>query len=1501
MQFESASSGSNGGANKEEEQEKFLLFFAPSSSGNVSTVALNVNDAKEKEIATKLSSVCAEEQSGSSAILPVDCAPKSSLSSIARSLESKRVEDEMGKRLDAEMEESARRTLERLLSPRRGDFDNVETKKDKIEKMLSIASARSVNVNVMPSRSDGGGFTVEEEDDEEGSGKTNAARRDDSYTFFGGDASSSRSDFVRGSITNAPHLPGGMHELALKTEKLRVERRRRAHRFWLEEYIGSLGEAEDGGTIFRGCAPPGFERSVITGRERQATDTIDAFDDEEGGVHVGEIAAAAMERDQEMKRKAENAAKRLGMLTFEDVLENDWMEYTKEEEEDEEEEQDHEEEEEEGKEDGSEDLDEEEGYDDPIENLLREHDQQSTSVATQLAKDVKEEMKKIEKWAITTPVPDVDAFFRSTVGDSPAKTFSFELDAFQKEAISRIERDECVFVAAHTSAGKTVVAEYAFALAQKRCARAIYTSPIKTISNQKFRDFTDAGFDVGLLTGDVSVKPESSCLIMTTEILRSMLYRGADIIKDVEWVVFDEVHYVNDRERGVVWEEVIIMLPKHVGIVMLSATVPNVREFAGWVGKTKRKKVFVMGTKKRPVPLEHELYFGGDDPDKDFHLVGEKEQFLPLGYQKALKAKERKDMGVKAALLKDQGLNKQEVKKPNAGRGGGSGAGSRNRTHQREGFIKQSVRTTGGGQSTKTNTGRNQWVELIRTLEKKMFLPMVVFAFSKRKCDLLADGITGIDLATAKEKHETHIFCEKALSRLSPADRTLPQVTRVRELLSRGLGVHHAGLLPIVKEIVEMLFCRGNVKVLFSTETFAMGVNAPARCVCFESLRKHDGQEFRFLLPGEYTQMAGRAGRRGKDTVGTVILSCWDNFPTENTLRKLLVGTATKLESQFRLTFAMILNVARAEDLKVEDVLARSFAEFHAQKTVGNREKRLRHAVISLTRARELISKEASRDPFNWTRAVVCSRAAKQLEELGERANEAIVKSKGFREAIGSPGRVVLVKDDKGGFTRFAVALRVIKEEKDGEVKRSVVVMAIKEEGHGDDFQDEDIDVSVDTSDAKKVEDASCSSNLRLVSKKKKDDDDDDDDMFGGFGGGKGKKGGKKMGGGGGGGGLSKASSNQLASIQPAISEENAQLPKDLPWKKRAGGFDYVVFVIRDVDIYAVTALKLQDVDAYSILDESSPPRKADQRAAATRVLSVLEHETKNIRNKQEDDTPSSSLLLQTLDPTKDLKITNVDDAEACRRHAEALAQLPAKPDVDSKTLSQWSRLLDCERHLLHQIDQLKFGLSDANLALTPDFETKTRVLKHMGYLDEARAVTLKGRVACELSTGDELIGAEIVFGGCLEKLTPAEAAALLSALVFQEKNASAPDYDALPVNLKDSIALANTLAIRAGDIQRNFGLAVIGDEYCAENLKFGLSEVVYRWAMLDPFSEICQLTDVPEGTIVRTITRLNETCRDVKNVARIIGDASLSQKMEDAMALIRRDIVFSASLYIGS
>ncbi|KAJ3295595.1 hypothetical protein HK104_002499, partial [Borealophlyctis nickersoniae] len=203
--------------------------------------------------------------------------------------------------------------------------------------------------------------------------------------------------------------------------------------------------------------------------------------------------------------------------------------------------------------------------------------------------------------------------------------------AHQKQAVYHLENSESVFIAAHTSAGKTVVAEYAIALAQKHMTRAVYTSPIKALSNQKFRDFRQTFDDVGILTGDVQIKPEASCLVMTTEILRSMLYRGADLIRDVEFVIFDEVHYVNDIERGVVWEEVIIMLPAHVTLILLSATVPNTKEFADWVGRTKQKDIYVISTLKRPVPLEHFLYV-----DKEIYkIVDANKKFLATGWKSA--------------------------------------------------------------------------------------------------------------------------------------------------------------------------------------------------------------------------------------------------------------------------------------------------------------------------------------------------------------------------------------------------------------------------------------------------------------------------------------------------------------------------------------------------------------------------------------------------------------------------------------------------------------------------------------------------------------------------------------------------------------------------------------------------------------------------------------------------------------------------------------------------
>ncbi|CAN4102238.1 unnamed protein product [Withania somnifera] len=609
-----------------------------------------------------------------------------------------------------------------------------------------------------------------------------------------------------------------------------------------------------------------------------------------------------------------------------------------------------------------------------------------------------------EGWAVTGGNEVVVERFHDLIPDM-ALSFPFELDPFQKEAIYHLEKGNSVFVAAHTSAGKTVVAEYAFALAAKHCTRAVYTAPIKTISNQKYRDFCGK-FDVGLLTGDISLRPEASCLIMTTEILRSMLYRGADMIRDIEWVIFDEVHYVNDVERGVVWEEVIIMLPRHINFVLLSATVPNTIEFADWIGRTKQKQIRVTGTTKRPVPLEHCLFYSGE-----LYKVCENEKFLPHGF------KEAKDVHKKKTTSSVSGgtsLRPGSLTAANKGRGQRRDSSSQAMQHKHSG--PQKLGNIGAGWGTHSNgLGQNVmglrrseaslWLTLINKLLKKSLLPVVIFCFSKNRCDKSADNIPGTNLTSSSEKSEIRIFCDKAFSRLKGSDRNLPQIVRIQSLLHRGIAVHHAGLLPIVKEVVEMLFCQGLVKVLFSTETFAMGVNAPARTVVFDSLRKFDGKEFRQLLAGEYTQMAGRAGRRGLDKTGTVVVMCRDEIPDENDLENVIVGTATRLESQFRLTYIMILHLLRVEELKVEDMLKRSFAEFHSQKKLPEQQQLLMRKLAQPTKSVECITGEPAIEDYYD----MYSEAEKYSHQIAE----AVMQSPASQQHL-TPGRAVVVKSQSG-------------------------------------------------------------------------------------------------------------------------------------------------------------------------------------------------------------------------------------------------------------------------------------------------------------------------------------------------------------------------------------------------------------------------------------------------------------------------------------------------------
>ncbi|ONI00017.1 hypothetical protein PRUPE_6G062900 [Prunus persica] len=950
--------------------------------------------------------------------------------------------------------------------------------------------------------------------------------------------------------------------------------------------------------------------------------------------------------------------------------------------------------------------------------------------------------KNPEAWAISGGTEWIAENFYDLIPDK-ALDYPFELDKFQKEAIYYLEKGDSVFVAAHTSAGKTVVAEYAFALASKHCTRAVYTAPIKTISNQKYRDFCGK-FDVGLLTGDVSLRPEASCLIMTTEILRSMLYRGADIIRDIEWVIFDEVHYVNDVERGVVWEEVIIMLPRHINIVLLSATVPNKVEFADWIGRTKQKKIRVTGTTKRPVPLEHCLFYSGE-----LYKICESESFIPQGFKAAKDAFKKKNMSAAT------GGSGSHAPAPASHDGARTQKQSSNWGKQKKQSGPQNSGnfSKAGGSNQNNGNGMNNWglrrsdaslwLSLINKLSKKSLLPVVIFCFSKNRCDKSADSMYGIDLTSSSEKSEIRVFCDKAFSRLKGSDRTLPQVVRVQNLLHRGIGVHHAGLLPIVKEVVEMLFCRGVIKVLFSTETFAMGVNAPARTVVFDTLRKFDGKEFRQLLPGEYTQMAGRAGRRGLDKIGTVIVMCRDEILEESDLKHVIVGSATRLESQFRLTYIMILHLLRVEELKVEDMLKRSFAEFHAQKKLPEQQQLLMRKLAQPTKTIECIKGEPAIEEYYD----MYSEAETYYTEI----LEAVMQSSAAQKFL-TAGRVVVMKSQSAQDHLLGVIVKASSSS-----NKQYIVLVLKPE----------------------LQTPLASGNLQ--------------------------------------------------------DSKNTDFPQGYfmaPKSKRAIEEDYFP---------GVTSRKGSGVINIKLPHQGS--------AAGVRF------EVREVDNK------------------------------------DFLCICNCKIKIDQVRL-----LEDVSSHAYSKTVQQLLGTKSNGNKYPPALDPMEDVLKEIGCIDADLVVQIKGRVACEMNSGEELICTECLFENQLDDLEPEEAVALMSAFVFQQKNTSEPSLT--PKLSQAKQRLYNT-AIRLGELQGHFKVQINPEEYARENLKFGLVQVVYEWAKGTPFADICELTDVPEGMIVRTIVRLDETCREFKNAASIMGNSALYKKMETASNAIKRDIVFAASLYV--
>jgi superfamily II RNA helicase len=430
---------------------------------------------------------------------------------------------------------------------------------------------------------------------------------------------------------------------------------------------------------------------------------------------------------------------------------------------------------------------------------------------------------------------------------------NFNFDKFQLFSFQAIDNNHNVLVSAPTSSGKTMVAEYSIISHMKQNHNIIYTSPIKSLSNEKYKEFKDKNFSenfVGLLTGDNKINVDAPLVIMTAEILRNSLYK-TEISKEIHCVIMDEVHFINDPDRGKIWEETIIMLPQSVQLIMLSATINNVEAFATWISNIRTKKLSLVKSNKRIVPLSYYIY-----TDNNLHKISDSaDNFNDLIFFEAKKIHEK--------YIKERKLQHKSELEP------------------------------------------NYFDKIVKFLIKNDLLQAIFFSFSRNNCEKYAKSIQCV--LTAEESTNAVNMFEYLMRHHKKEYEYLPQYLQIKNLIAKGVCFHHSGIIPILKEVIEIIFRNGFIKVLFATETFAVGVNMPTRTVIFTELTKPDNMSKRFLNTAEFKQMSGRAGRRGKDIHGNVILLPYYGYPELSDLKSVMLQSMPSITSKFQIDYYYVL------------------------------------------------------------------------------------------------------------------------------------------------------------------------------------------------------------------------------------------------------------------------------------------------------------------------------------------------------------------------------------------------------------------------------------------------------------------------------------------------------------------------------------------------------------------------------------------------------------------
>ncbi|KAG0627922.1 hypothetical protein M758_2G238400 [Ceratodon purpureus] len=942
-----------------------------------------------------------------------------------------------------------------------------------------------------------------------------------------------------------------------------------------------------------------------------------------------------------------------------------------------------------------------------------------------------------------------------------AKTYPFTLDPFQEISVSCLERDESVLVSAHTSAGKTAVAEYAIAMAFRDKQRVIYTSPLKALSNQKFRELSEEFTDVGLMTGDTTISPNASCIVMTTEILRGMLYKGSEVLREVAWVIFDEIHYMRDRERGVVWEESIIFLPPAIKMVFLSATMSNATEFAEWICYLHKQPCHVVYTDFRPTPLQHYVFpMGGQGL---YLVVDEKGVFREDNFNKVTASFD---------IKKEVGGN--EIDSPNT-RGGRGGRGARGRG--------------GGGRGGRGgDKGAGSAVEItkiVKMIMDRKFQPVIVFSFSRRECEQYAAAMTKLDFNTDEEKEAVEDIFQKAVEVLNEEDRSLPAIDLILPLLKRGIGIHHSGLLPILKEVVELLFQEGLCKALFATETFAMGLNMPAKTVVFTNVRKWDGQSHRWMSSGEYIQMSGRAGRRGKDLRGICIVMI-DSQMEMKTCQEMMQGTAAPLVSTFRLSYYSLLNLmSRAEgQFNSEHVIRHSFHQFQHDKALPKVEETIK--TLEAEAAKIDSAGEASMAEYHSLRIKVAQLEKQMMAEV-LRPERVLLFLK--------PGRLVKIRDG-GDEWGWGVVVNVVKKATPNSGTASPAV-------------------------------ASAPASSYIV------------DVL-------------------------------LYCASGVIQAGKRPRPKPCPPGEKG---EMHVVPVRMPLICAISALRV-----------AAPHDLRPPEARQSVFMAVQE-----LERRFPDGFPK-------LDPIEDMGIDDEDFVKIVKEIEVEEKKLLAHPLFKSEKEADCFAAFQRKAELMAEIDALKIRMRDSQLQkFREELKNRSRVLKRLGHINADGVVQTKGRAACLIDTADELLVTELMFNGLFNDVDHHQVVAIASCFLPVEKS---NEVVRLKTELAWPLEKLKETAKQIAEIQKECKLEIDVEEY-AESFKPFLMDVLYSWSKGAAFSEICDMTDIFEGSIIRAARRLDEFLNQLRNAAQAIGNPDLENKFMLGSESIRRGIIFANSLYL--